>query len=177
MWTQGKVMMQSGGDIDRAQAKLEIRTARPDDAAAIGALLDAAFADYLARLGGHPESSDPPERIARAIADESITAACLDGRIVGILWATVRDAVLYIERIAVDPALQGQGIGRRLLAEAEHLAAARGLDCLKLHTVEFMTPLVDLYRRHGFVIVDRARPAHGRDSFVRVYLEKRLSLS
>ena len=68
-----------------------------------------------------------------------------------------RDHGLYIDRLGVDPARQGSGLGGWLLVKLEELARSRGFTGMSLETAEMMEHLVRLYRRHGFEIVGRGR--------------------
>ena len=45
---------------------------------------------------------------------------------------------------------------------------------MTLETAEMMEHLVRLYRRHGFEIVRRGPPSHGKDSHMRVFMARRL---
>ena len=85
-----------------------------------------------------------------------------------------RDDGLYVDRLGVDPARQGSGLGSWLLVRLEELARSRGLTGMSLETAEMMEHLVRLYRRHGFEIVGRGPPSHRKDSHMRVYMAKRL---
>ena len=50
-----------------------------------------------------------------------------DGRPLGGLWGRTSFRWLYIELLAVDESLRGQGLGREMLARAETEAKARAL--------------------------------------------------
>jgi len=64
---------------------------------------------------------------------------------------------------------------RELPAErVEEIARASGLKELSLETAEMAEGNVRLYRRHGFEIVRRGPPSHGRDAHVRVFMVKPL---
>ena len=52
---------------------------------------------------------------------------------------------LVIENVAVDPARQGEGIGRLLLEFAEEAARRAGIDTVVLYTHEKMTENLALY--------------------------------
>jgi len=74
----------------------------------------------------------------------------------GDLLACVRlepigDGVLYVGMLAVQPDLQDQGYGRRLLDHAED--AARRLDCrvIRISVVSNRDGLIAWYERRGYV--------------------------
>jgi GNAT superfamily N-acetyltransferase len=59
----------------------------------------------------------------------------------------------YLETMGVDPAVQRQGVGGRLLEPVLRIADRDGVDCY-LETAEPRN--VDYYARHGFVVETRA---------------------
>ena len=78
-----------------------------------------------------------------------------------------------IDQIAVDPGRQRAGIGSWLLARVEETARRAGVSTLSLYTGEMFPHLVRFYERHGFRIVRRGPPPHGKDAHTRVFMEKR----
>jgi GNAT superfamily N-acetyltransferase len=77
---------------------------------------------------------------------------------------------LLIENIAVSPAQQGQGIGKKLLAHAEQVAASLGVADILLYTNKRFVENVQLYLRNGYAI-DREEPL--KDGFL-VHMRKRV---
>ncbi|KDR43705.1 GNAT family N-acetyltransferase [Caballeronia glathei] len=63
-----------------------------------------------------------------------------------------RDGVASIGQFAVDPAYQDRGIGKLMLALADHWAAIRGYAELALDTPQPAAHLIAFYRRQGFRI-------------------------
>ncbi len=57
--------------------------------------------------------------------------ACLGGVIAGAIETSPAKGHLLIENVAVSPAHQRRGIGRRLLAHAEQVAAALGYPVIR----------------------------------------------
>ncbi|MFL9935501.1 GNAT family N-acetyltransferase [Paraburkholderia sp. RL18-103-BIB-C] len=68
-----------------------------------------------------------------------------------------RRDVATIRQLAIDPTWQNRGIGKSLLAFAEHWAATRGYVELALDTPCPAAHLVAFYRGQGFRIVDAVR--------------------
>jgi ribosomal protein S18 acetylase RimI-like enzyme len=62
----------------------------------------------------------------------------------------VEDGDLYIASLAVAPEARGQGVGFRLLQEAQMIAEDRGLDRLTLDVSPANTPALNLYSKFGF---------------------------
>ena len=57
---------------------------------------------------------------------------------------------LYFGMLTVDPTLQGQGVGKILLAHAESVAKAYGFKKLRCVVIPSRTELVEFYKRRGF---------------------------
>ncbi|SAL86989.1 acetyltransferase [Caballeronia terrestris] len=104
------------------------------------------------------------ERVARGTC---YIAVC-KGRIVGTMTLYVRDPysccelygrgdVASIRQFGVDPAHQGRGIGKLMLAFAEHWVAARGYAELALDTPQPAAHLMAFYRGQGFRITEFVR--------------------
>ncbi len=98
-------------------------------------LLQRAFAFMDGRI-------DPPSSLHRldaaTLAGKARAERCFlafrDGRLAGCVFCAPREDCLYVGKLAVEPALQGQGIGRALMARAEAEARALGLPVLELQT-------------------------------------------
>ena len=144
------------------------RPAIAADEAAIVACVRAAYAVYLPRMDRAPApmTDDYAARIAagrvRVLDGAGGLAAVL------VFWPEGGD--LFLENIAVAPAAQGQGIGRRLLRWLESEARAQGLTAISLYTNAVMTENLAFYARLGFVETDRRRDA----GYDRVFLRKPL---
>ena len=72
----------------------------------------------------------------------------------------------------MTPARQGTGLGSFLLERIEEIARSSDLKGLTLETAEMAEGNIRLYRRHGFEIVRRGPPSHGKDAHTRVFMEK-----
>lgn len=72
----------------------------------------------------------------------------------------------YVEFLHVAPALRGQGLGARLLAEAEAWCRARGLAGMWLQTMAFQAR--DFYEKQGFALIatHEGRPAGSATHFM-----------
>jgi ribosomal protein S18 acetylase RimI-like enzyme len=90
------------------------------------------------------------------------TAGAVDGYM--IAWPET-DAY-FIDNIAIDPARQGQGLGRQLMAHAVGEARRRRLPAIRLYTNAAMTENLAIYTHMGFVETHRAV----EKGFNRVYL-------
>ncbi len=147
---------------------MQIRLAESDEVAAIRELVEAAYAVYLPRLerAPAPVSADYPALVDAGEAWVGVS----NGQMVGVLVIRAGDDALELDNVAVDPAFQGHGYGRALIAFAEERARKLGLPSVTLYTNEVMVENLRLYPRLGFVEMDR----RVEDGFRRVYFQKSL---
>jgi DNA-binding MarR family transcriptional regulator/GNAT superfamily N-acetyltransferase len=73
------------------------------------------------------------------------------------------DAPAEIKRMWVAPAVRGLGLGRRLLAELEARAAARGVRAVRLETNRALDEAISLYRTAGYQEVAAFNDEHYAD--------------
>ena len=139
-------------------------------------VLRSAFTPYVRKLG-REVTADYYAWVGAAIERGDVYVALEADRVLGVAVTEQRESGLYIDRLGVDPARQSSGLGGWLLVKLEELARSRGLTGMSLETAEMMDHLVQLYRRHGFEIVRRGPPSHGKDSHMRVYMAKRLEVA
>ena len=141
-----------------------IRSATAADAVRLGAITHAAYIKYVARIGREPAPmlTDYPAEIAarRVVVLEA------DGTIIGYMVAWPEADAYFIDNVGVDPAHQGQGLGRRLIDHAVAEAKRLRLPALRLYTNAMMTENLAMYAHIGFVETHRA----GEKGFNRVYL-------
>jgi len=79
-----------------------------------------------------------------------------DGAVLGcVALEPTADGVFELSKMAVDPAAQGQGLGRRLLEAAIDRARALGATSLFLGSNTKLGPAVHLYEALGFTHVPR----------------------
>lgn len=78
--------------------------------------------------------------------------ATLAGRIVGMFGLEcLRDGVVELRRMYVDPDIRRRGLARRMLTQAEESAVASGYDRMELSTSELQEAALTMYRRSGYV--------------------------
>jgi ribosomal protein S18 acetylase RimI-like enzyme len=137
-----------------------LRQAGPADAPALRALTREAYAKWVAVTGREPL----PMRVdyAEAVLSHRFDLLYEDD-VLAALIETAAEADhllpghLLIVNIAVAPAFQGRGLGRRLMAHAEELAAGAGFAEIRLYTNKLMAANIALYTRLGYRI-DREQP-------------------
>jgi ribosomal protein S18 acetylase RimI-like enzyme len=144
-----------------------IRLATAREAPAIGDLVERAYGPWVPIVGLRPAPMDAD--YAALIAEGDVFVAG-DSDVAGVLVLRPDGDALMVENVAVDPARQGEGLGRALLTFASDQAAVRGIEELRLYTHELMTSNIELYRRLGWEEYDRLEQ-HG---FARVFMRKRV---
>lgn len=147
--------------------------AAPAQEAAVRAVMRAAFAPYMRRLGREVAPTafaSLPEALARG----DVWLALDGGEILGVAELKRDGDALVLEHLAVAPDRQGSGIGSWMLPRIAERARAAGAAALSLHTAAVMEDLLRLYARHGFMEVHRGPPPHGKDTLPRVFLRKKL---
>lgn len=173
--------------------RIEIRPfAARDSFEALTRLLHLAYAPLAATGVALAAATQSAETTARRAAEGQCFVAESAGQIVGsvtvcgpyregdALWAAAprefrdRDTA-HFHQFAVHPDLQGQGLGRRLVACAERWALQHGYRRMVLETAEPATALCALYAHLGYA--ERARLAWPGQHHRSVVMQKALDRS
>ena len=146
-----------------------IRAAIASDAPVIGQIVEQAYRHYIPRIGKPPGPmlDDYNARISEGVVWVIEEGAAISGTIVLL----PRPEYLLLDNIAVAPARQGSGLGRRLLAFAEAEAVRRGYSEIRLYTHRTMTENQRLYAAIGYEETGRGTEA----GYERVFMRKRLA--
>jgi N-acetylglutamate synthase-like GNAT family acetyltransferase len=125
-----------------------IRTAREDEAEALARLISLAYrVEDFFKIGDRTDRADVLERMK--------TGAFLvledDNKLSGCVYVTRTQDVGYFGMLSIDPARQGQGLGKRLIAAAEAHCRDAGCREMELEVVNLRTELPPFYRRFGYV--------------------------
>ena len=136
---------------------LEIRPAEPRDVERAGDVNFLAFYQAALSHGVPPVVTAPGEsrRYIRYLLDFDPfggVVAELDGDVVAVAWLHPRGAVATIGPLAVDPRVQGRGIGRRLLERLIEVAG-KGVPQIRLVQESYNVVSLGLYLRAGFRVV------------------------
>lgn len=98
---------------------------------------------------------------------ETVLLAQHAGRLAGCLFVEEKADRLYLNKLAVEPAVQGLGVGRRLVQAAEALARQSGKPALELQTRVELTGNHEAFRRLGFSETGRsAHPGFSRPTSI-----------
>jgi GNAT superfamily N-acetyltransferase len=68
----------------------------------------------------------------------------------GAVYVEPRGERAYFGLLSVDPAAQGAGLGKRLIAAAEDYARAHGCSRMEIRVVDLRAELPPLYERLGY---------------------------
>ena len=150
--------------------RFSLHPATAEDAVPLAAL-HTAVADHLtSKHGRGPWSARTSEQgVLYALRASRVFVAREGNEIVGALRLTTRkpwaidassftpcDTPLYLLAMAITPARQRQGYGRRLLEEAKQLARAWPAGALRLDAFDADAGAGPFYARYGFTEVARA---------------------
>jgi ribosomal protein S18 acetylase RimI-like enzyme len=129
---------------------------RPDDWPRWRELRLAALAEspdaYGSKLSNWQGDNDTEQRWRARLADVAYNVlAALDGVPVGIASGTA-DTPVELISMWVAPGARGRGVGDALVRAVLRWAERRGVS-VRLAVREQNTKAIELYRRHGFVIV------------------------
>jgi GNAT superfamily N-acetyltransferase len=141
-----------------------IRPAEAHDAGTVGALVREAYGRWVERFGRDP--SPMRDDYARRIADGQVWVLEEEGKLIALGVLKDGPEALLIPNIAVVPAAQGKGYGRRLIAFAEAEARRHGYREVKLVVNALMSENVAIYQHLGFREVERIH----EEEFDRVYV-------
>lgn len=144
---------------------LQVRPREATDDPFIAELSGQAFAEYTSRAGMN--TLHMAQRLLTLVA-------CRDGLPIGFACVEVLSSgVAALQAIAVGEEYRGRGMGRRLLAEAERVAAAHGARKLTLHTAQANVAAFELFAKNGYRVERRLRRYY-RNVFDACWMTKRL---
>jgi GNAT superfamily N-acetyltransferase len=125
-----------------------IRSAQPQDAGSLMQLINRAFAVERFFL--------EQDRIDLAGVEQFLKQGVFllleeDGLPLACVYLEVRAERGYFGLLSVDPALQGSGLGKRLIAAAEDYCRQAGCAFMDLQIVNLREELPPFYRKLGYV--------------------------
>jgi ribosomal protein S18 acetylase RimI-like enzyme len=125
-----------------------LRSATPADASAIRALTREAYAKWVPVIGREPMPMTVD--YVEAVQKHRIDLLYRSGELAALIEMVAQVDCFLIANVAVSPAFQRRGFGRKLLAHAEQVAASLGYDEIKLYTNKLFAENVRLYGRLGY---------------------------
>lgn len=129
-------------------SEITIRTATRNDDSAIIPLVNAAFVveDFL------EGTRTDAERLAKSMeTGKFLVAENAAGKLVAAVYVEVNGERGYFGMLAVDPSLQGKGLGRKMIEAAEIYLRAAGCHYVDIKVLSLRKGLPDYYRQFGYV--------------------------
>lgn len=156
-------MTRSAGDV-----RIAVASPGFSDWPGLLALLRRAYAYMESRI-------DPPSSLLRMDAeqleaksrDETLIVALADRRLVGCVFAALREGCVYVGKLAVDDSFRRRGVARKLMQAAEELGRANARAFLELETRIELTENHATFAALGFRRVgETAHPGFDRPTSI-----------
>lgn len=129
---------------------MSLLPATAKDADAIRSLTREAYSKWIPVIGREPLPMTA--NYTEAVKKHRIDLLYFDGKLVALIEMIPKTDHLLIENVAVSPAFQGRGLGRKLLTHAEQVATSLGLSVIKLFTNKLFTENLRLYQKFGYKV-------------------------
>jgi GNAT superfamily N-acetyltransferase len=130
------------------EENVSLQLAAWEDVDAIRSLSREAYAKWVPIIGREPRPMTAD--YSEAVKKHRIDLLYLEGELAAIIEMIPNDDHLLIENVAVLPARQGRGLGRKLMAHAEQVATSFGYSEIKLYTNKLFAENVQLYQKLGY---------------------------
>ena len=143
-----------------------ISPATSDDVPALNRLVNAAYRGDESRKGWASEAdlldgSRIDEAALRDMLRESgvtILAYKEKGELVGCVELRKAGDKLYLGMLSVNPHLQGQGIGKKLMRAGEDFARTQACNKIFMTVISVRKSLIEWYVRHGYRLTGERKP-------------------
>ncbi|MEW2494808.1 GNAT family N-acetyltransferase [Streptomyces nodosus] len=154
-------------DSATAATGLTFRDATDADAEALVALIESAYRGESSRTGWTTEAHllegqrTDPEGVLEVVKspDSRLLTVERDGTIVACCQLEHRGEHAYFGMFAVSPALQGAGLGKAVIAEAERMARRTwGVSEMHMTVISVRDDLIAWYERRGYRRTGRMTP-------------------
>jgi GNAT superfamily N-acetyltransferase len=139
-----------------AMPNIQIRMAVSQESQAIANVLHQAFVEYEPQYTAKAlrATTPPASEIRKRFQEDPVWVAVQNDTIVGTVTAVRRGEGLYVRSMAILPEARGQGVGKRLLQQAERYANEQGCTYMFLSTTPFLDRAIRLYEQFGFQRTD-----------------------
>jgi ribosomal protein S18 acetylase RimI-like enzyme len=159
------------------QNPIIFRAATTADVDAVVRLVESAYRGDASRAGWTTEADfldgrrTGPDDIEAILARprSRLLLAERDGGLVACAHVAVEDGAGYFGMFSVDPARQGGGTGKQVLAEAERIAREEwGMATMRMTVIDIRDELIAFYERRGYRRTGIKKPfPYGDDNFGR----------
>ncbi|GHD86242.1 GNAT family N-acetyltransferase [Streptomyces naganishii] len=159
--------MESAATAPSARTTPTFRDATDADVDTLVALIESAYRGDSSRAGWTTEADilqgqrTDPEGVLEVVEspDSRLLTVEQDGRVVACCQLEHRGAYAYFGMFAVSPALQGAGLGKAVIAEAERLARETwGATEMHMTVISVREDLIAWYERRGYRRTGRTTP-------------------
>ncbi len=143
-----------------------ITKATLEDVTALNNLVNSAYRGESAKKGWTTEANllggirtnenDLSETIQKP--DTTFLKYTENQAIIGCVMLVEKVDKLYLGMLTVSPELQGGGVGKKMLYEAENVARKKGLPKIGMTAISVRAELIDWYKRHGYVDTGEREP-------------------
>jgi ribosomal protein S18 acetylase RimI-like enzyme len=157
------------------QPRVEYRDATLADVDTVVALVESAYRGESSRAGWTTEADllDGQRTDGASVghiigsSESRVLLAIADGGVLACCQLEQRGDVCYFGMFAVSPLLQGGGLGREMLAEAERIGREEwAATSMKMTVITQRQDLIAWYVRRGYVQTGETEPfPHGDDRF------------
>jgi ribosomal protein S18 acetylase RimI-like enzyme len=146
---------------------LTYRDATLADIDAITALVTSAYRGESSRVGWTTEADIlDGNRIDRGVLEHDLTRpdsrvllAESDGKLLACAHIGKEDGAGYFGMFSVRPNLQGGGVGKQMMVEAERIARDEmGLAVMRMMVIDVRDALIAFYERRGYVRTGKFKP-------------------
>ncbi len=145
---------------------LTFRDAGASDVPALVELVESAYRGDASRAGWTTEADfldgrrTDPQGIREILDDPNGTLLVAErsGEPVACCHVEQRDGHAYFGMFAVRPRLQGAGVGKEVIAEAERRAREAGAAEMHMTVIHVRDELIAFYQRRGYVRTGRLTP-------------------
>ncbi|MEI7054642.1 GNAT family N-acetyltransferase [Nocardioides sp. CCNWLW239] len=149
--------------------ELTFRDATLSDVDVLVPLIESAYRGDASRAGWTTEADllagqrTDPEGVGEVITAPGsrllvAESAERPGEIVACCQLQKRETYVYFGMFSVSPVLQGGGVGKAVMAEAERIARAWGADEIRMTVIRQREDLIAFYERRGFRRTGRFEP-------------------
>ena len=88
-----------------------------------------------------------------------------DNNITGCVYLEKQGKDLYLGMLSVSPAVQAQGIGKKLLNAAEEYGKQQECRAIVMNVISLRKELINWYERHGYIRNSETKPFPYNDKF------------
>lgn len=155
-----------------------ITPARPSDIESIAHLVNSAYRGESAEQGWSSEAKVlggqriDADMLAETLSGGKTTLLLMrdheDGHLAGCvsLEPTSEASIWYLSMLTIDPTRQDEGLGRRLLSQAEDYLQAHGAKQVKISVIWLREGLIQWYERRGYRQTGQTEPfPYGNERF------------